>query len=67
MKGKEACMEEGICMEGNRSLSRLLEGWGREPGRLRCSFIYTPVSIIQLVRDECVMVRQADIERVVSN
>ena len=43
IEGKEACVEEGICMESNRSLSRSLEGWEKEPGRLRCCFIYTPV------------------------
>jgi len=44
VEGKEACMEEWICMEENRSLSRSLEGWEKEPGWLhRCSFIYTPV------------------------
>ena len=26
MEEKEACVEEGTCMEGNRSLSRSLEG-----------------------------------------
>ena len=35
MEAREACMEEkevcveGTCMEGNRSLSRSLEVWGR--------------------------------------
>ena len=47
---KEACVEEGTCMEHNRSLWKSLEGWEKEPGRLRCCFIYTPVSTIQLVR-----------------
>ena len=46
MEGKEVCMEEGTCMEENRSLSRLLEGWEKEPGRLRCCFIYTPGSTV---------------------
>ena len=46
MEDKEACVEEGTCMEGNRSLSRLLDGWEKEPGRLRCCFIYTPVSTV---------------------
>ena len=44
VEDKVACMEEGTCMEGNRSLSRPLEGWEKEPGRLHCCFIYTPVS-----------------------
>ena len=26
MEGREACVEEGTCMEGNRSLLRSLEG-----------------------------------------
>ena len=46
MEDKEACVEEGTCMEGNRSLSRLLEGWEKEPGRLCSCFIYTPVSTV---------------------
>ena len=68
IEGKEACVEEGICMESNRSLSRSLERCEKEPGRLRC-FIYTPVSTIQLVRErnECVRVSEAEIERVMSN
>ena len=32
-------MEEGTCMEENRSLPRLMEGWEKEPGRLRCRYI----------------------------
>jgi len=32
----EASMEEGTCMEENRSLSRSMVGWEKEPGRLRC-------------------------------
>ena len=46
MEDKEACVEEGTCMEGNRSLSRSLEGWEKELGRLRFCFIYTPVSTV---------------------
>ena len=44
--GMEACVEEGTCMEGNRSLLQSLEGWEKEPGRLHCCFIYTPVSTV---------------------
>ena len=47
MEDKEACVEQGTCMEGNRSLLQSLEGWEREPGRLRCCFIYTPVYQIE--------------------
>ena len=43
VEDKEAYVEEGTCMEGNRSLSRSLEGWEREPGWLGRYFIYTPV------------------------
>ena len=46
VEDKEACVEEGACMEGNRSLSQSLEGWEKEPGRLHCCFIYTPVSTV---------------------
>ena len=46
IEGKEACVEERTCMEGNISLSRSLEGWEEEPGRLPCCFIYTPVSTV---------------------
>ena len=31
IEGKEACVEEGTCMEGNRSLSQSLEGWEKAP------------------------------------
>ena len=43
---KEACVEEGTCMKCNRLLSRSLERWEKEPGRLSCCFIYTPVSTV---------------------
>ena len=46
IEGKEACVEEGTRMEGNRSTPRSLEVWEKEPGRLRCSFIYTPASTV---------------------
>ena len=49
IEGKEACVEEGTCMEGNRSLSQSLEGWEKEPGRLHCCFIYTPVSTVSWI------------------
>ena len=49
-EARGARMEEETCMEGNRSLWRSLEGWEKEPGRLRCCFIYAPVSTIYLVR-----------------
>ena len=46
------CMEaREACMEGNRSLSRSLEGWGKEPRRLRCRFIYTPVSTVSQLEE----------------
>ena len=46
MEVREACVEEGTCMEENRSLSRSLERWEKEPGRLYSCFIYTPVSAV---------------------
>ena len=46
MEVKEACVEEGTCVGDNRSLSRSLEGWEKEPGRLHCRFIYNPVSTV---------------------
>jgi len=46
MEGKEVCMEEGTCVEENRSLSRSMEAWERKPGRLCCCFIYTPISTV---------------------
>ena len=35
--------ERGTCGEENISGSRLREGWEEGPGRLYCSFIYTPI------------------------
>ena len=49
-------MKEGTCIEGNRSLSQSLEGWEKEPGRLCCCFMCTPVSTVQLDRDECMTI-----------
>ena len=47
IEGKEACVEEGTCMEGNRSLSQSLEGWEKEPGRLY-SCLYILLSLLSV-------------------
>ena len=39
VEGKEACMEEGTCIEENKSLSQSMEGWEEKPGRLQWLYI----------------------------